>query len=183
LVKIKGYSFLSSRSAIESVHGKAAVQKIIDSLPPEDQLIFSNPILSHLYYPLDAYVHWLEGEVRILYDGDEAILDRRLREAMEKALKGIYSMIQRFTSPMEAVHGMAALNHQENLSVERLAIGPRRARLIYRGLHKRHAIYELLLKNWWLAVVRQTGGKDARFEPEIPIAAGRDRAEYILSWT
>src|SRR5215831_13617480 len=109
-VKVKGFNLLSSRNAIETLYGKEAVQKVIASLPPEDQAIFLNPILSHAYYPLDAYVRWLEGEIRVLYKGKREILERQFQDATEKAVHGIYSMIQRFASPREASHAIVSFN-------------------------------------------------------------------------
>jgi len=183
MIKVKGYSLLSSRTVIESQHGKDTVQKIIDSLPPEHQTIFSNPILSHAHYPLEAYVHWLEGELRFVYHGDEKALNRQFLAATEKALNGVYSMMQRFPSPMAAIHGMAAFNHLDGMVTEKVEIAPAQALFVYRGFQKRHAIYEIVLRNWWIAVVKRTGGKNPSFEPRIPISAGKDRAEYVVSWT
>jgi hypothetical protein len=183
MAKIKGYSLLSSRTVVETRYGQAALQKVIDALPPADRAIFSNPILSHAFYPLEAYVHWLETELRVLYDGDVSIINQQFLEATEKAMNGVYSMMQRFKSPMAAVHGMAVFHHFEDVSVDRVELGPNRVLFVYRGFRKQHAMYEMVLRNWWFAVVRLTGGKDVRFEPKTPIAAGKDLAEYVISWT
>ena len=182
MVKIKGYALLSSRNVVESLHGKAAVDRVIEALPPEDRAIFSNAILSHAFYPLDAYVHWLETELRVVYHGDEKVVERQLFEATEKALNGIYAVMKRFTSPMEAIHAFAAFNHLEGVTAERTEQGPTRSLFVYRGFHKRHARYEMVLRAWWLILVRLTGGKEARWEPKIPISAGKDRAEFLVSW-
>jgi|SRR5215471_11824856 len=180
---IKGYSLLSSRNVVERFYGKAAVQKVIDALPPEDQVVFSNPILSHAFYPLDAYVHWLEQELRILYNGDQTIIESQFLRATEKAVKGIYGVVQRFGSPAEAVEKMGALRTLENVRLERRPLGEGRVLLVFWGFEKRHAIFEVALRCWWLTVARMTGGKEVTFDARVPIANGKDRAEYLLTWT
>ncbi len=185
MVKIKGLPLLTSKNFILERYGQEAYEKIINALSEEDRKIFNGVILSSQFYPLDAYVHWLELEVKLLYNGDKFVLVRQNLEATEKAVKGIYKIFLYLGSPEKVLERLGRINNQlfENLTVQTTKIEKGKVLITVRGYEKKHAIFEILISGFWLTMLKLMGAKDYKFEPRISIADGQDRCEFLLSWT
>ncbi len=185
MVKIKGLPLLTSKNFIIEKYGQGAYDKIVTALSEEDRKVFSGIILSSEFYPLDAYVHWLELEVKLLYNGDEAVLVRQNLEATEKVFRGIYRVFLYLGSPEKVLERLGGINSQifHGLTVKATKIEKGKVLLTYTGFEKQHKIFEILVRGFWLTVLRLMGAKDYKFQPNISISDGKDHCEYTLTWT
>jgi hypothetical protein len=185
MVKIKGLPLLTSKNFILEKYGNGALEKILNALSEQDRKVFSGVILSSEFYPLDAYVHWLELEVKLLYNGDESVLVRQNLEATEKVFKGIYRVFLYLGSPERVLERLGGINSQifQGLTVKATKIEKGKVLLTYTGFEKQHKIFEILVRGFWVTVVKLMGAKDYKFQPNISISDGKDHCEYFLTWT
>ncbi len=162
-----------------------SAEKILNALSEQDRKVFSGVILSSEFYPLDAYVHWLELEVKLLYNGDESVPVRQNLEATEKVFKGIYRVFLYLGSPERVLERLGGINSQifQGLTVKASKIEKGKVLLTYTGFEKQHKIFEILVRGFWLTVVKLMGAKDYKFQPQISISDGKDHCEYMLTWT
>lgn len=185
MVKLKGVGLVASKTYISGKFGQEAVGKVINSLNEEDRILFSETILANEYYPLDSYVHWLEQVCNVLYNGDESIILQQTKESTEQMIQGVHHIYLSLGSVEKVLDRLGTINLQyfENVRATITPIEEGKVLLTYFGFEKQHRIFELVLKGWWLSILKLLGATNTKFESKVPIGEGKSKSEYILSWT
>lgn len=184
MTTIKGSAFLTSMNLARQTHGETGLKKVLDSLNEEDRRILSS-VISIGWYPLDVYVNLLTAELKEFCRGDEAVfVEQRVYAGVEQQFKTIYRVFLQFGSPEMIMARLKSVNKQyfQNVSTEIKKLDSNKFLLVYSGFEKRHRVFELILKGWWIKILQLIGKKDVRFEIQTSIGAGKECSEYIVSW-
>src|SRR6266571_801754 len=92
MAQIKGTVLLDTIAAIKARAGESELTKIVKGLNGEARNLFEGPIYSSTWYSLDAFVNFLEVDIRETANGVREVLSERSEKVIEKQLSGIYKV-------------------------------------------------------------------------------------------
>ncbi len=183
MVYIKGATILGSMERIKTHHGEEGLKRIIEQLNDEDKPIFKSVILASQWYPLTAFAHFLEADVKLFYGGDPKGLITSTEEVVEKQLRGIYRMFVRFGSPEFVIKGISAVHKSYFKGVElksEITTGKYVGRYI--GYEQTHAIIEYTLLGFFKKAMTLSGAKNVKAEITIPLSQGKGYVDITVTW-
>jgi hypothetical protein len=184
MAQIIGSVLVESVAAIKARHGDQGLEKIIKHLNGEAKLIFSSPIEAWKWYPLDAFVSFLDADIRETANGDRRILVGRSMKVVELQLRGDDSMIAGMDSPKYVINRIAVIHTAQFQGIQiipEIDDGPR-ATIKYMGFEKHHDIFEWVLVGFYVKALEICGAKDVSAKFTIPISEGAAYSEIALSW-
>jgi hypothetical protein len=145
--QISGSVLLDTIKAVKTRQGDQEFAKILAHLHGEAKLIFNAPIESWRWYPVDAFVSFLETDIRETADGDRRVLIERSKKVIESQLHGIYKFLVRIGSPKFVINRIATIHASYFQGVQiipEIEDGPR-ATIKYIGFEKHHDIMEYIV--------------------------------------
>lgn len=186
MIELKGSVLIDSIKAIKSRSGEEMFIKILEQLKPDTRKIFENPnILSVSWYPLDAFLEFLDIDLKLTADGNENELIERSEKIIEKQLKGIYKIFVKFGSPEFIINRIrvSQLTYFRGLAIEANMIGPEKARVKYIGLEKHQRLIGLSIIGYYKKALEISGAKNIKITYTTPIEEDKGFCELEIEWT
>ncbi len=184
VVEIKGTALIDTIKAIKARAGEQEFARIVEQLDGETKSIFESRISPSSWYPLDAFVQFLETDIRETANGDREVLIARSEKVIESQLRGIYKVFIQLGSPgfvikrISAVHAtyFHGVNIIPELDDSNVAV------IKYAGFASRHEIMGYAIIGFFRKALEISGAKQVKVEFSIPISAGGDYAELLITW-
>jgi hypothetical protein len=183
LAQIKGTVLLDTLAAIKARAGESELAKIISHLSPETRTIFGAAIHSSTWYPLDAFVEFLEVDIRETAGGDREMLAKRAERVIESQLKGIYRVFVRLGSPGFVISRISAVHATYFDGVQIIPeLEPHKAVVKYVGFARHHEIMGYTIVGFYRKALEISGAKQATVQFTVPIAGGGPYSELTITW-
>jgi hypothetical protein len=184
LVEIKGTALMDTIKAIKARAGEQEFARIVSLLDGDAKAIFESPISPSSWYSLDAFVEFLETDIRETAHGDRTVLIARAEKVIEAQLRGVYKVFIQMGSPAFVIKRIAAVhatyfrgvNIIPELDDSNLAV------IKYAGFASRHEIMSYAIIGFFRKALDISGAKQVKVEFSIPISAGGDYAELLITW-
>jgi hypothetical protein len=184
MVQIKGSSVLETVQAIKKRVGDAAYDKIVSLLNDEAKKMFQAEIFSSTWYPLDAFAHFLEVEIKVLANGNEEVIIRGAELVAERQLGGIYKVFVKLGSPEFVIKRISAVHatYFQGVLVEFEMLGPCKAMIKYTGFERQHRLLGYAIIGFFRKALALSGAKGVVAEFATLIDEGKGYAELVLTW-
>jgi hypothetical protein len=184
-VTIKGSAVLDSARGIRERLGDDAYARLVAGLDDDARHLFEGDILPTSWYPLDAFVRFLEADLRESAGGDERALVARSRWLFERQLKGIYRLFVKLGSPEFVLKRISIVHmtYYNGVHLETVSLGPGRAVLRYTGFDARHRLIGNAIVGFYGKALELSGAKDVRAEFTTPIGDPKGYAELLVTWS
>ncbi|HUI31174.1 MAG TPA: hypothetical protein VLX91_13260 [Candidatus Acidoferrales bacterium] len=186
MVQVKGSAVSDAVKAVKNNFGEQAYNTILGMLKDETRAIFEKgSIMQVSWYSLDAFVEFLEMDLKVTAHGDEKELIKRSEAVIERELSGIYKLFVRLGSPGFVLNRIMTV-HQTyfqgvNVEVSEQTAG--RAVLRYTGFEKRHRIIGYSIIGFFRKALEISGAQDVRAEFTTAIEEGKGFCELVLWWS
>src|SRR5512142_103164 len=142
MAKIKGVVVSDSIKAVKSRSGEAYAG-VVALLKSETRALFEQAnIIPSDWYSLDAFVEFLEADVKVTANGHEEELIRRSEIIIEQHLKGIYKLFIKLGSPEFVLNRLAIVHRTyfQGVGVDAHVTGPGTAVVRYTGFEPQHRL-------------------------------------------
>ncbi len=143
MVEVKGTVVSDSIKAVKARHGEQAYASIVGLLKGETKSLFEKGFVMPIgWYPLDAFVEFLEMDIRVTANGNGQELIRRSEVIIEQELKGIYKVFVKLGSPRFVLNRISTVHQTyfRGVGIEVSLPGPGQASLKYTGFERRHRL-------------------------------------------
>jgi hypothetical protein len=183
VAEIKGTVLLDTLAAIRGRGGEAELAKIVKHLSKETKNILEQPIQPSNWYPLDAFVEFLEIDIRETAGGVREVLTKRSEKVIESQLHGIYKIFVKLGSPGFVITRISAVHATYFKGVEIIPeTEDRRATIKYVGFQKHHDIMECVIRGFFRKALEISGAKQVTLQFTVPIAQGGSYSELSITW-
>jgi hypothetical protein len=183
LADIKGTVLLDTIAAIKARAGESELAKIVGHLNGKAREVFENPIYLSNWYPLDAFVEFLEVDVRETAGGNREILSKRAEKVIEGQLHGIYKIFVKLGSPGFVINRISAVHATYFRGVQIIPETEKNSATIkYVGFQKQHSILEYTIIGFFRKALEISGAKHVALKFTVPISQGTDFSELVISW-
>jgi hypothetical protein len=185
MAQIVGSAVLDAFQAIKTRGGEQQLNKILECLDAESKSAFSAPVEPWKWYPLDAFVSFLETDIRETAGGDRSVLIERSKKVIESQLHGVKRFFVQMGSPKYVINRIASVHEsyfREIQIIPEVEDGPR-AVIKYIGFAKHHDIMECAIIGFYLKALEICGAKDVTAVFTVPMAQGTAFSELTISWT
>jgi hypothetical protein len=183
MAEIKGTVLIDTLQAIKARAGEPEVAKILAQLDGEGKAVFGGLISPSSWYPLDIFVDFLEADIRETASGNREVLIARSEKVIEGQLHGIYKVFVKLGSPEFVIKRISAVHSTYFRGVQIIPeIEDNRAVIKYVGFKSGHAIMGYVILGFYRKALEICGAKDVRVNFTIPISAGAEYAELIITW-
>jgi hypothetical protein len=185
MVHIKGSVVLDTVRAVKTRASEEEYARILELLNPAARKVFEGEIFSSTWYPLDAFMNFLEVEIKVLFNGREEVLVRASEALIENQLQGIYKAFVKAGSPEFIIKRIAAVHatYFQGVSIEVKMEGESKAVLHYVGFEKQHRLQEYTLIGFFRKALEISGAKNVAAEFTTKISAGTGIADLLLTWS
>jgi hypothetical protein len=182
--QIKGSVLLDTITAIKSRAGDAELAKITEHLNGETRKIFTGQIYVSNWYPLDAFVEFLEMDIRETAAGDRQVLTKRSEKVIERQLRGIYKIFVKLGSPGFVINRISAVHSTYFKGIGIIPeIESHRATIKYVGFQKHHEMMEYAILGFFRKALEISGAKHVTLKFTKPISQGGPYSELTITWT
>ena len=183
MTEIKGTVLLDTIAAIKKRAGEEELAKIVGRLNGEARDIFEKPIHLTNWYPLDAFVEFLEADVQETAGGNREVLVTRAEKVIEAQMRGIYKIFVKLGSPAFVITRIAAVHATYFRGVEIIPeVEGHTAIIKYIGFQKHHDILEFTIIGFFRKALEISGAKHVAMKFSIPITQGGPFSELTISW-
>jgi hypothetical protein len=183
VAEIKGTVLLDSIAAIKARAGEAELSSIVQHLSPESKSIFEKVIYVSEWYPLDAWVEFLEVDIRETAGGDRDILTRRSEKVIEAQLRGVYKIFVKFGSPAFVITRIAAVHSTYFKGIQIIPeVEEHHATIKYVGFQKQHGIMEYAILGFFRKALEISGAREVAMKFTVPISQGAAYSELTITW-
>ncbi len=183
MAQIKGTVLLDTIAAIKARAGANELAKIVSGLNEEARSLFEGPIYSSTWYPLDAFVNFLEVDIRETANGVREVLSERSEKVIEKQLSGIYKIFVKVGTPEFVIKRIAAVHATYFEGVRIIPeMSDHKAVIQYVGFQKQHEIMEYGIIGFYRKALELCGAKNVALHFSVPIAKGDTYSELKISW-
>ncbi len=183
MAQIKGTVLLDTIAAIKARAGESELTKIVKGLNGEARNLFEGPIYSSTWYSLDAFVNFLEVDIRETANGVREVLSERSEKVIEKQLSGIYKVFVKVGSPGFVINRIAAVHATYFEGIQIIPeIEDHKAVIKYVGFQKQHEIMEYAIIGFYRKALELCGAKEVALHFSVPIATGGAYSELTISW-
>ncbi len=186
MVEVKGTVVIDSVNSVKSRNGEQVYNTIVGQLTGDTRSLFEKTnLLPFSWYPLDAFVEFLEADLKATAQGNEKELIKRSEVIIEKQLGGIYKMFIKFGSPRFVLNRLSAVHQTYFRGVAAEVSFPSEGKAIikYTGFAKTHRLIGLSIIGFYRRAMEISGAKDLKCEFTVPIEAEKGYCELTLSWT
>lgn len=183
LPQIKGSVLLDTIAAIKARAGAAELAKITEHLNGETRRIFEGQIYVSNWYPLDAFVEFLEVDIRETAGGNCQVLTARSEKVIERQLRGIYKIFVKLGSPGFVINRISAVHSTYFKGIGIIPeIENHRAAIKYIGFQKHHEIMEYTILGFFRKALEISGAKHVALKFTAPISQGGPYSELTITW-
>lgn len=184
MAEIKGTALIDSIKAIKARAGEEEFARIVKQLNGEAKSIFEGRVSPSSWYSLDAFVDFLEVDLRETAGGAREVLIARSEKVIEAQLKGIYKVFIRLGSPSFVIKRIAAVHATYFHGIE---IAPQlkdsnEAVIRYVGFQSRHEVMGYAIIGFFRKALEISGAKDVKVGFSVPISADQGYAELTITW-
>lgn len=182
--QISGSVLLDTIKAVKARSGDQELAKILAHLDGEAKLIFNSPIELWKWYPVDAFVGFLETDIRETAGGDRRVLIERSKKVVEAQLRGVYGVVVKLGSAKFVINRIATIHASYFRGVQiipEIEDGPR-ATIKYIGFEKHHDIMEYIVIGFFLKALEVCGARDISVVFTVPISEGAAFSEVTIAW-
>jgi hypothetical protein len=182
-IRLKGTSFQDAIAAVKRREGERRYGEIVASLPLECRRVFEGVIVPTSYYPLDAFVAFLDAGLRLSGD-DERILIKRSEAVAEHQLGDTYRSFIRPGAPHLVIERIATI-HRTFFAGAQIQVESKSktsASIRYVGFRKEHRLIEYIQIGFYRKALDLCGARGVVVEASVPIAEGREYCELSISW-
>ncbi len=186
MIEIKGSVINDSINAVKLRSGEETFKKILDSLNADTRKIFESEIIFHTnWYPLEAFLQYLEADLKLTANGNENELIERSEQLIEKQLKGIYKVFVKLGSPEFIINrvSLSQMHYLKGLTIESNMLGPEKARVKYTGFEKQHRLIGFSIIGYYKKALEISGAKNIQIKYITTIEEGKGFCELELEWT
>lgn len=185
MVQIKGTAVLDTIRLVKQRTGDDGFNRIVALLDEEPRKMFQNEVFSSTWYPLDAFTHFLEVQIRESASGNVEVLVKGSEEVVERQLRGIYKVFVKLGSPEFVLKRIAAVHatYFKGVEIKVEMMGPGNATIRYTGYEQRHRIIGYAIIGFFRKALEISGARNVQAGFATPIEAGKDYAELAISWT
>lgn len=99
MANIKGTAVDASLRYVRERFGEATLDRVLAALPETDRAALGQGVLASSWYPMDAFLHFMQEAERQLGPQEPDLLRRMGRASSDYALKGIYKIFFKVGSP------------------------------------------------------------------------------------
>ena len=150
MAEIKGTVLLDTVAAIKKRAGEGELARILKHVNRETRAILESPLQPSNWYPLDAFVEFLEVDIRETANGDRDVLIKRSEKVIDSQLRGIYKIFIKLGSPGFVITRISAVHSTYFKGVEIIPeVENHSATIKYIGFQKHHEIMEY--PNWFFS--------------------------------
>lgn len=182
---VKSTAIRHTMNFIEARFGKEGLQKVIESLHPEEQKILSEAILPTDWSPLDLFIHLRENAIKLLNNGDESLAVDMGRFNAEKALTGIYRVFFKAGLP-EYMIRLGVPIYRTFYSHGRIEVASKEKNKVILRIKDQpgpYRVIELGNKGFVEKALEMTkSGKWTHVEITRSVASGGDVTEIVCKW-
>jgi len=183
VAEIKGTVLLDTIAAIRKRAGEAELARILKQVNGETRAILERPLQPSGWYPLDAFVEFLEVDIRETANGDRDVLIKRSEKVIESQLRGIYKVFVKLGSPGFVVTRISAVHSTYFKGVEIIPeVENHSATIKYIGFQKHHEIMEYPIVGFFRKALEISGAKQVTLKFTAPIAQGGAYSELTITW-
>jgi len=181
--EIKGTVLLDTLAAVKARAGESELARIVKALSDEARPIFEGAIYSSSWYSLDAFVEFLEVDIRETANGDREALSKRSEKVIEAQLSGIYKIFVKVGTPGFVITRISAVHATYFKGVQIIPeIEERQAIIKYVGFKKQHQILEYTISGFFRKALEMCGAKQVSLHFSVPMAEGKEYSELTISW-
>jgi hypothetical protein len=182
---VKGTAVETIPMFIKKKFGEQGFQKWLQSLPPDIRKTFATNILSPLWYPLRETL--IEPTVKLcelFYSGKPDGAVEQGRFSAEHALKGVYRLFVRLTSPETLVTKASTImpTYYQPSCMEVVEKGSNRGVVRMTKFETPHTLVEHRIKGWMERALELTGAKSAKAEIKSSMAKGSQYTDFVVTW-
>ena len=183
-VSLKGSAVLETVQAIKARSGDEGYEKIVGTLDDDARTMFRRVILPTAWYPLDAFVRFLEADLRESAGGNERVLIERSEIVIDRQLRGIYRLFVKFGSP-EFVLKRISIVHMTYFNGVNIEINlkPGRAVIRYTGFEPQHRLMGYSIIGFYRKALEISGAKGVQVSFATPIGDSKGYAELVATWS
>jgi hypothetical protein len=185
VLQIKGTAVLDTVEAVKARAGEHEFDRFVALLDDEAKQIFQQGISPSSWYPFDAFVRFLEMDVRETADGKPEALIQRSEAVVEKQLRGVYKIFVRLGSPEFVIKRIAAVHstYFNGIQIIPVMTGKNRAVIQYYGFSKEHSIIGFAIIGFFRQALEISGAKGVHTEFTLPIERGERYCELVITWS
>lgn len=99
MASIKGTAVEASLRYVRERFDDATLGRVLDALPEADRAAFRHGVLASSWYPMDAFLRFMEESERQLGPQEPDLVRRMGRASSEYSLRGIYKIFFKVGSP------------------------------------------------------------------------------------
>jgi len=182
--QISGSVLLDTIKAVKARRGDEELANILVHLDGEAKRIFNAPIESWKWYPVDAFVGFLETDIRETADGDRTVLIERSKKVIESQLYGIYKFLVKLGSPKFVINRIATIHasYFQGIQIIPEIEDGSRATIKYIGFESHHDIMEYVVIGFFLKALEVCGARDISVSFSVPISQGAAYSEVTIAW-
>jgi hypothetical protein len=184
MAEIKGTALISTIEAIKARGGELEWSRIVSHLEEPAKTMFSQAIFPSNWYSLDAFVDFLEVDIRETAGGNREVLVTRSGKVIEAQLTGVYKVFVRIGSPSFVIKRIAAVHatYFKGVSIEPRFEGERKAIVKYVGFKKNQSILECVVVGFFRKALEISGARQISVNFTLPISKGADCSEVTITW-
>jgi hypothetical protein len=183
VAEIKGTVLLDTIAAIKARAGESELAKIVKHLRDETRNIFEKPIHLSNWYPLDAFVEFLEVDIRETAGGNREVLTKRSEKVIESQLHGIYKIFVKLGSPGFVITRISAVHATYFKGVQIIPeVENHKATIKYIGFQKHHDIMEYAIIGFFRKALEISGAKQVSLNFTVPISQSGVYSELTITW-
>ncbi|HKW56218.1 MAG TPA: hypothetical protein VJN42_02585 [Candidatus Acidoferrum sp.] len=183
MADIKGSVVLDTFAAIKARAGENELARIIARLGPDSRAVFEKAIYISEWYPLDAFVEFLDADVCETAGGDRNVLAQRSEKVIETQLRGVYKIFVKLGSPGFVITRIAAVHATYFRGVQIIPeVEDHSAVIKYVGFAKQHDILEYTISGFFRKALEISGAKQVALKFTVPISAGEPFSELSIEW-
>lgn len=183
-VSIKGSAVHDAVRAIRKRFGEEHYQRITASVDEEARTLLDGALVPTSWYPLDPFLRFLDATLREMAGGNELALVEWTETIIERQLRGIYKLFVKLGSPEFVLKRISIIhmNYYNGVHLETPSLSPGRAVLRYVGFEPHHRLMGHSIIGFFRKALEISGAKDVSARFEVPIEAGRQYAELVVTW-
>lgn len=183
MLQIKGKVLLDTIKAVKARSGESELAKIVECLGDEAKQIFQGTIDLSGWYSLDAFVDFLEADIRETANGDRGVLTKRAEVVIESQLRGIYGIFVRHGTPGFVITRIASVHETYFKGIKIIPeIEYHKATIKYLGFQKHHDIMQYVIIGFFRKALELCGAKQVTLGFGVPIAEGNAYSEVTITW-
>ncbi|HUI31175.1 MAG TPA: hypothetical protein VLX91_13265 [Candidatus Acidoferrales bacterium] len=186
MIEIKGSVVNDTINSVKKHYGQEAYNTVVGLLKGVAREVFEKgPIAPTSWYPLDAFVEFLELDLKVTANGNEEELIKRSEVLFEQELTGIYRAFLKLGTPEFVLRVISTVNRTyfRGLAIEASLPAAGKAVLKYIGFERRHRLVGLSIIGFYRKALSISGAKDIKAEFTTPIEDDKGYCELVLSWT